>query len=197
MNNREVLRARWAAMAPRERLWVTAAGLLVAVALVWWVALAPALRTLSAAREEHVRLDAQLQQMSTMQAQAKALQAQPKANRDESLRALESSVKQSLGANAQIVNAGDGANVMMRAASADVLAQWLAQARSNARAVPREAHLTRAAAAATPNPPAQPASKAAAGAPPDAPSAATAGTADEARPRWDGTLVMTLPAAPR
>lgn len=207
-DTREVLRARWAAMAPRERQLVTGAVVLVMLALVWWVALAPALGTLSAARTEHARLNAQLQQMSTLQAQAKALQALPRANHDESLRALESSVRQSLGTSAQVVNAGDAANVSMRAAPADVLAQWLAAARSNARAVPREVHLTRAAAGVTP--PALPgvsATPATPGAPPGpnrpgtlsqpAPGARPAEAIDDSRPRWDGTLVMALPAAAR
>ncbi|MEJ8820620.1 type II secretion system protein GspM [Variovorax humicola] len=204
MTFREVIRARWAEMAPRERQLVTGAATLVLLAFVWWIALAPALRTLSAAREEHARLDAQLQQMSTLQAQAKALQAQPRANRDESLRALENSVRQSLGASAQISNAGDAANVMMRAAPADALAQWLAQARSNARAVPREAHLTRAAgtgapaALVTPALPMMPGAALLPGAKPAAGATSAAGGApDEGRPRWDGTLVMTLPAAAR
>ncbi|MEJ8854479.1 type II secretion system protein GspM [Variovorax robiniae] len=208
MKFREVMQARWAEMDTRERRLVTVAVALVLLALVWWVALAPALNTLSAAREEHKRLDAQLQRMSTLQAQAKALQSQPRANRDESLRALETSVRQSLGSSAQVVNAGDAANVMMRAAPAEALAQWLAQARNNARAVPREAHLTRATAtgggsAASPSPalpglsrtpggPLQPGARAGAGN-----SAAAADTSDDTRPRWDGTLVMTLPAAPR
>jgi len=177
MSRTDTLQARWAELAPRERRMVTIAGTLVLLALLWWVALAPALRTLAAARDEHARLDAQLQQMSTLQAQARALQAQPRANRDESLRALESAVRQGLGPNAQFAGAGDGANVAMRGAPADQLAQWLAQARSNARAVPREAHLTRA---QTP------------------PPAANARPADEpSRARWDGTLVMALPAATR
>ncbi|MEP6722027.1 MAG: type II secretion system protein GspM [Variovorax sp.] len=177
MSPREMFQARWAELAPRERQMVALAVALVALALLWWVALAPALRTLSAAREEHARLDAQLQQMSTLQTQAKALQAQPRANRDDSMRALENSVRQGLGPNAQFARAGDGANVAMRAAPADGLAQWLAQARSNARALPREAHLTRSQAA-----------------PPAASSNSKA--ADEpARVRWDGTLVMALPAA--
>ncbi len=177
MSRIETLQAHWAELAPRERRMVALAGTLVLFALLWWVALAPALRTLAAARDEHARLDAQLQQMSTLQAQARSLQAQPRANRDESLRALESAVRQGLGPNAQFAGAGDGANVAMRATPADQFAQWLAQARSNARAVPREAHLTRA---RTP------------------PPAANARAADEpARVRWDGTLVMALPAATR
>lgn len=177
MSRLETLRARWAELAPRERSLLTLGLALMLIVVLWWVALAPALRTLGAARAEHSRLDAQLQQMSTLQTQAKALQALPRANRDESLRALEGSVRQGLGPNAQIANAGDGANVALRGVPADGFAQWLTQARSNARAVPREAHLTRSQ-ASSPQP---------------APSA-NAGE-DRPRVRWDGTLVMVLPTA--
>lgn len=156
-------------MAAREQRLVLVASALVVAALLWWVALAPALRTLRSAPAEHARLDAQLQQMTTLQTQAKALQSQPRASRDEALRSLETSVRQSLGANAQLqaASAGDGANIQMRAAPAENLAEWFGQARSNARAIPREAHLTRSAAATG---------------------------ADAAKVRWDGTLVMSLPA---
>lgn len=177
MTRTEILQARWAELEPRERRMVAWALALVVLALLWWIALAPALRTLGAARAEHASLDAQLQQMSTLRAQAKTLQAMPRANRDDALRALDASVRQGLGGNAQIANAGDGANVALRGVPADALGQWLAQARSNARAVPREAHLTRSQAA----PPAT--------APP-----AKGMVADERpRVRWDGTLVMALP----
>jgi len=176
MNFSEQLRARWASLDLRERRMVAIAAGLVALALLWWIALAPALRTLAAARAEHARLDAQLQQMATLQNRAKALQAQPRLNRDDALRALETSVRQSLGSNAQLMTAsGDGAaTITLRAVPADALAQWLSQARGNAHAVPREAHLTRA--AATPPP---------------------AGNKDPEPPkvRWEGTLVMALPAA--
>jgi len=46
MNFSEQLRARWAALELRERRMVAIAAALVALALLWWVALAPALRTL-------------------------------------------------------------------------------------------------------------------------------------------------------
>ena len=172
------LRARWAEMAPRERQLVGGAIALVALALLWWIALAPALKTLRAAPAEHAKLDAQLQQMTTLQAQAKALQAQPRASRDEAMKALEGGVRASLGPAAQIQQQGasDGVNITLRNVPADALSQWLAQARGNARAVPREVHLTRTAtASSTPEK----------GAPADA----------AAKPRWDGTLVMSLPAA--
>lgn len=178
LSRREALQAHWTALAPREQRMVALAVALVLLALLWWVALAPALRTLATAPAEHARLDAQLQQMRTLQAQATTLQAQPRLQRDEALRALEGSVRQGLGANAQFAGAGDGANVAMRGAPADALAQWLAQARANARAVPREAHLTRSQTAAAP------------------PSKGSDKATDEAaRVRWDGTLVMALPAA--
>ncbi|MGJ3703409.1 type II secretion system protein GspM [Variovorax sp. AFSI2.2] len=176
MNFAEQLRARWASLDLRERRMLAIAAGLVVLALLWWIALAPALRTLAAARAEHARLDAQLQQMATLQNRAKALQAQPRLTRDDALRALETSVRQSLGSNAQLMTAsGDGAaTVTLRAVPADALAQWLAQARGNAHAVPREAHLTRAAAA---------------------PPAASNKDPEPAKVRWEGTLVMALPAA--
>ncbi|WP_225981021.1 type II secretion system protein GspM, partial [Paracidovorax avenae] len=59
----EALRARWKTLAPREQSLVLAAGTVVAVALLWWVALAPALRTLREAPAQHAALDAQLQRM--------------------------------------------------------------------------------------------------------------------------------------
>jgi general secretion pathway protein M len=182
MTRTQVLQARWATMAPQERRLVGWAAALIVIALLWWIALAPALRTLGAAPDEHARLDAQLQRMSTLAAQAKALQSVPKASRDDAARALEGSVRQQLGPNGQLGNAGasEGATVMVRGVSADVLAPWLAQVRGNARALPREAHLTRS------QQPAPIATGAIAG---------NANAADEAaKVRWDGTLVMSLPA---
>ena len=61
--NAQLLRARWAALAPREQALVAAAVALVALALLWWVALAPALATLRSADAQHRALDNQLQHM--------------------------------------------------------------------------------------------------------------------------------------
>ncbi|MGJ7608052.1 type II secretion system protein GspM [Variovorax sp. LT1R20] len=179
MNFSEQLKARWAALAMRERQMVGAAIALVALALLWWIALAPALRTLAAAPAEHAQLDAQLQQMATLQNRAKALQSQPRLARDEALRSLETSVREGLGVNnAQLMTAGgDGATVTLRATPASTVAQWLAQARGNAHAVPREVHLTRAPAAA-----------------PASPTAANKDAPQLPQVRWEGTVVMALPA---
>jgi general secretion pathway protein M len=164
-------RAWWSGLGAREQRLVLAVAALAAVALLWWIGLAPALGTLSAAGAEHARLDAQLQRMTQLQAQAKALQSQPRASRDDALRDLEASVRQSLGGMAQFQSAAssEGAAITLRGVPADKLAQWFAQARGNARAVPREVHLTRGAQG---------------GGTPAKPEAA----------RWDGNVVMNLPA---
>ena len=194
------LRARWNAwwkeLGARERQLVMAAGALVLLALLWWVCLAPALRTLASAPAAHAQLDVQLQQMVTLQAQARALQAQPRVNRDDALRSLESTVKQGLGANAQMQvaggSAGDGVLVTLGGTPPDALVQWLSQARSNARAVPREVHLTRSQVSVARPIAFTPAS--APGAMPGTVPAPAAAASGPTRARWDGTLVMSLPA---
>ena len=53
--------------------------------------------------------------------------------------------QQTLGANAQLTNTAERASVTLKGASADALAQWLVEARLNARSTPTEAHLVRTA----------------------------------------------------
>ena len=144
MNFSSLLAARWQALARRERQWLLGAGMLVLAALLWWLAIAPALLTLRSAASQRLLLDAQLQQMRSLQAQAQALQAQPRIAADEARRLLDASVK-SFGATAQLQIAGDRATVTFKGASADALAQWLLQVRLNVRAVPGEARLLRGA----------------------------------------------------
>jgi general secretion pathway protein M len=118
----------------------------VAVALVWLVALGPALATLRTAETQHRAADAQLQQMRGLQAQAQALQSQPKQNHDEALRQLEASVRQRLGTTARMSAVGDRVTMTLSATPPEALAQWLTQARVDAHALPSDAHLTRNAA---------------------------------------------------
>lgn len=141
--------ARWRQLADRERRLVLIALTLVAAAALWWLGLAPALGSLRSADARHRQVDTQLQQMQALQAQAKSLQAQPKLSYEESLRALEASVKQGLGSAARLQVSGERATVTIKGVSADALAQWLTQARVNARAAPSEARLVRNASAVT------------------------------------------------
>lgn len=137
-----MLQARWHLVARREQRLLLAALALVLLTLVWAVALAPALATLKAARQQRGALDVQWQQMQRLQAQAKVLQAQPPLSFDDARRLLEASVKP-LGSTAQLVVTGERVSLSFKGVSADALAQWLAQVRLNARAVPSEARLVR------------------------------------------------------
>lgn len=143
MSNVQALRARFETLAAREKLMVVAAGGLVALALVWWIAFAPAVSVLRQAEAQHRALDAQQQHMLRLQAQARTMQAQPRQSHDEALRLLELSIRQHLGVTARYAIAGDRVTITLTGTSPASLAQWLTQARVNARALPGEARLTR------------------------------------------------------
>jgi general secretion pathway protein M len=142
-----LLQERWGLVSVREQRWLLAALALVLAALLWWLALAPALATLKAASQQQRQLDAQLQQMQRLQAQAKALQTQTRIPLDEARRLLEASVKP-LGATAQMVVTANGVTLNFKSIAADALAQWLTQVRQNSHAVPVEARMVRGAAGA-------------------------------------------------
>jgi general secretion pathway protein M len=142
MNLMAQMQQRWRELAGREQRLVLLTLVVLGLALVWWLAVAPALAILKAAPGQHQMLDAQLAQMQRLQAQAKVLQAQPALSGDESRRVLEASLKP-LGAAAQMSSQGDRLTVTFKDISADALAQWLATARQNAHAVPSEAHWVR------------------------------------------------------
>ena len=163
------LRAQWQALAPREQALVRAAAALVAAALLWWLALAPALQTLRSAPARHAVLDAQLQRMLALQNEAERLKGVPRADPDNAARALQTAVTERLGTSARMALLSDRATVTLKGTPAGALAPWLAQVRSNAKSVPQEVHLVRA--------------------------NAVSGTPDaaSATAQWDGTLVLALP----
>ncbi|AYQ30281.1 MULTISPECIES: type II secretion system protein GspM [unclassified Polaromonas] len=158
------LRARWCALHARQQTLIASAAIVVIIGFLWWLLIAPPLRTLSQADAQRRILDAQLQKMQGLQAQAQALISQPKINRDDAWRALEASVEEYLGPSAQIKIVGDRATVSLRNTPAEALSQWLTHARVNARAFPTDVRLTRNLSVA------------------DAPA------------KWDGVLVLALPA---
>lgn len=145
MNRRSGWLGLWGGLAARERRLVAAAAVVLALALLWLLGVSPALKTLRTAPAQLDALDRQLQSMQELAAQARGLQARPPLTRDDAMRAFDASVQQRFGAGAQVSVAGDRVTVTLKAASPDVLAQWLGQARLGARAVAAQARLTRAA----------------------------------------------------
>ena len=134
-----------AGLSARERRLVTIAAAVVALGLLWWVAVAPALQTLRQAPARHAALDAQLTRMQQLARTAESLRsasagAQP--GRDEALRALDAATA-ALGATGQVSVLGDRATLTLRGAQPQALAQWLAQVRINARLLPLESQLAR------------------------------------------------------
>ncbi len=141
------LGARWQALAPRERALLSLAAAVVCAALLYLIAVQPAWRVVRAAGTEHARLDAQLQRMQQLQQQAQALQssaAAPAAGAGAS--ALQASVRQRLGDKARVQVGAERAEVSFSGVAPDSLAQWLQEARVNARSLPLQARLTRNAA---------------------------------------------------
>lgn len=139
------LRARWTGLPGREKNLIRLAVLLVLAFLLWQFSVAPALATLRSADAQAQALGAQLQRMQAMQSQVQAIQKQPPLGFDEAVRALTAATKQTLGTTAQLGVAGERASVTLKEASPDALAEWLVQARLNARSVPVEARLVRGA----------------------------------------------------
>lgn len=143
LNALQRLSQRWQTLEPREQTLILAATGVVVSALLWWLAIAPPLAVLKTADAQRAALDAQLQKMQALQAQVKAVQGQPKMTAPEASRALTASVKQRLGASAQVALAGSQATVTLKGVPPAALAEWLSQARVAARAVPVQANLRR------------------------------------------------------
>ena len=161
--------SRWQALSPREQRGVSVLGALLAVLVFWSVAIAPALNTLRDSDNRRAQIGQQQAHMLALQNQAQALQTRTPLSRDEALRNL-----QGLTPNTQIqLNVqAERVSVQLKAVPAATLANWLAQARSQAQALPVEAHLTRSST-------------------PGANNAAPATT--NSTVVWDGNLVLSLP----
>lgn len=142
--NTTPIQAWWEQRAPREKTILKFAALLVAAALLWSAALAPALRTLRTFESKHQSQEAQLQAMLRLQVQAQSLQSQPRLSQAAAAQALQTSVQQALGPKADVSNSAGHATVTLRGVSPEALAQWLASARTEARVTPIQARLTRA-----------------------------------------------------
>jgi general secretion pathway protein M len=142
MNLMQRGQARWATLALREQRWLLLALTLLLLALLWWLALAPALAVRRGAPAQQLALDAQLQSMQRLQAQAKVLQTQPVVSAEAAQKAIQSALIP-LGATARLSQQSDRSVVTFTGVRAEALAQWLANVRQNAHAVPAELHLQR------------------------------------------------------
>jgi len=132
--------ARWQALSPREQRGVSLLGALLGVFLFWSIAVAPAINTLRDSDNRRAQIGQRQAHMLALQTQAQALQSRTPLSRDEALRSLQALTPS---AQVQLNVQGDRVSVQLKGVSAPTLANWLAQVRSQAQALPVEAHLTR------------------------------------------------------
>ena len=138
------LRQWWAALSARDRRLLALAGGVLGLFITWTVAVQPAWRTLQAAPAQREVLDAQWQAMQRLAAEAKDLRGAPPVSVEQSSAALQAATAR-LGDKGRLALQGERAVLTLQGASTSQLRDWLAEARSGARARPVEARLTRAA----------------------------------------------------
>lgn len=139
------LQKKWQAVSARERRLVVFATALVALALLWFAALQPALQTLKKAPAEKARLDMQLAEMRSLAQEASQLKTAPALGPDQAAAALKAATDR-LGAAAKLSLQGERAVVTLEGLDPAQLGPWLEDVRTGARARPVEANLSRAAA---------------------------------------------------
>jgi general secretion pathway protein M len=129
-------------LAPRERVALTWAVAALLILTVFWLGMRPAWRTLQIAPQQLNQLDAQLQHMNQLAAQAKLLRAAPAVSSNQSAESLKAATDR-LGAAAKLNLQGDRATVGLTGVSPEALAEFLREVRSVARARVTEAQLSR------------------------------------------------------
>jgi general secretion pathway protein M len=117
---------------------------LLAVFLVWSVAIKPALRTAREAPVQLDRLESQLQQMQRLAAESKTLRSAPPVSASLAATALKAATDR-LGDKARLTTVGDRATLTLNGVSGEALRAWLGEVRSAARGRAVEAQLSRGA----------------------------------------------------
>ena len=161
----QALRTAWQQRPARERGLLLVGGSLLVLLALWQWGIAPALSVWREAPARQARLETQTRQMLQLQAEAQRLQAPSRLGRAPALERLQTSADRLLGPGAQLKPQGEQLHVTLQATSALALAQWLAQSREQAQALPVQVQLK--------------------------PAPRPAGESTE--PLWQGSLVLRLP----
>lgn len=137
------LRAWWQGLALRERRLVAVAALVLGGYLLWALAVQPAWRTIVRAGPELDALERQLQTMQALADEARQLRETPPVAPEQAAAAMQSATAR-LGPQGRLLLQGDRAILTLNGAGTSALRDWLAEARTGARARPLEANLSRA-----------------------------------------------------
>lgn len=134
----------WSALSARDRRLLLLAGTVLGLFVAWTMAVQPALRILHSAPAQREALDGQWQAMQRLAAESKELRGAPPVSVEQSSAALRAATER-LGDKGRLALQGERAVLTLQGASTSQLRDWLAEARSGARARPVEARLARAA----------------------------------------------------
>ncbi len=134
----------WNGLAQREKRLLAIGGTVLVLFILWSTAVQPALRTITRAPAELDALEVQLQTMQRLAAEAGSLRAAPAINPEQAATALRTATER-LGDKGKLLLQGDRGTLTVTGAGTAALRDWLAEARSGARARPLEANLTRGA----------------------------------------------------
>lgn len=170
-NFRSAMQQRWLSLSVREQRGLKVVGVLLLVWLAWQALIAPAQHKLRQAESLRQVLSQHMASMQALQTQAQALQQRTAMSRDSALNALQGFA---LPSGMQLNPQGDRVLVTLKAVPAHVVAQWLAQARTQAQVLPSEVHLTRTSTNSLA-------------------SNAASNSVIPTSPAWDGSLVLVLP----
>lgn len=132
----------WRGLAGRERRLIAVAAVLVFLGGLWWFGLQPALQTLRTAPAALDGAESQLQAMQRLAAEAAELRTAPAVSPEQAVAALRMATER-LGTAARLSVQGDRAVLTLNGVGTAALRDWLAEARSGARARPVEAALMR------------------------------------------------------
>jgi general secretion pathway protein M len=139
---RTQVQAFWRLRAPRERLILGSALLVIGVAIVWLVAVQPALRSVREAPAQLDQLDAQLHQMQRLALESKMLRDPVQISPGQAESALKAATER-LGDAARLTVQGDRATLTVTGVQGAALRAWLGEARSAAHARAIDAQLLR------------------------------------------------------
>ena len=137
----EPLLGAWKRLPRRERRLVGLMAALLGGLLFWLLAVQPAWRTLHEAPARIETLETQLQSMQRLAAEARELRAAPSLGMAQASEAL-SAASARLGDKGKLTLQGERAVLTLSGVSSEQLRNWLAEARSGARARPVEAQLS-------------------------------------------------------
>ena len=136
--------AWWQSLAMRERRLLLAGAAMLGLYLTWAVAVQPAWRTIDRAAVDRDALDRQWQTMQRLAEEAQQLRTATPVSLPQAVAALQAATAR-LGSAGRLALQGDRAVLTLNGVSTGALRDWLAEARSGARARPLEANLARAA----------------------------------------------------